>query len=121
MNPFTVLEKRGAIIDVASVGSAAPKSADYDEARGPGGRTGAPRDLERSRRVGLSRTVCDECGGVKGEVILRHAPGCSASGQRRRETTGPLDAASPAMRIHEREGLVVLTPARATADEAGWH
>lgn len=94
MKSFTVLEKRGAILDAASVGRAASRGGDYDESRGPrGSRAGAPRDMSRSRRVGLSRTVCDECGSAKGEQMLSHEPGCTAAGGRRRETTGPLHAA----------------------------
>jgi hypothetical protein len=123
MNAFTVLEKRGAVIDATSVGRAASRGADYDESRGPrGSRTGAPRDLAHSRRVGLSRTVCDECGGVKGEVMLSHEPGCESVGVRRRETTGPLRSASPIMRIFERKGQAWMTmeAAASTAAEAGW-
>lgn len=122
MNPFTVLEKRGAIISASSVGRLAPRGGEYDESRGPrGNRRNGPRDLERSRRVGLSRTVCAECGGILGEVVMSHAQGCTST-ERRRETTGPLNPASPIMRIYEKKGQAWMTieDGHATAAEAGW-
>lgn len=129
MNAFTVIEQRGAILGVSSLGRGASRGADYDEARGPkGNRPGAPRDLARSRRVGLSRTVCVDCGAVKDQGYCKHAPGCWTSddeGSTRRfvrETTGPLDNASPIMRIFERRGQAWMTleGGASTAAEAGW-
>jgi hypothetical protein len=48
-----------------------------------------PVDLGRSRRIGLSRQVCQECGAVKG-TITRHSAGCSLPGVWVTERTGPL-------------------------------
>ena len=72
-------------------------SADYNEANGPSlGNTVSlrglrmPADMKRSRRVGLSRDVCSECGGVKHEQSTRHERYCSVPGTRIRQRTGPL-------------------------------
>jgi hypothetical protein len=57
-----------------------------------------PRDLTRSRRVGLSRTVCTVCGAIKDQRRTFHKPGCNvhAAAEQfntprwRRERTGPI-------------------------------
>lgn len=94
MKNFTVLEKRGPVIAAMSVGRVARRANEYDEGRGPRGNSpGAPRDLERSRRVGLSRIVCSDCGGVRDQGHLHHEAGCEADYTLLvRQTTGPLAA-----------------------------
>lgn len=49
-----------------------------------------PTDLTRSRRVGLSRTVCVNCAAVKDQGLCRHASDCDAPGEWMKLTTGPL-------------------------------
>lgn len=57
-----------------------------------------PRDLHRSRRIGLSRTVCTVCGAIKDQGLTFHKPGCNVDAAAeqfgtpkwRRETTGPI-------------------------------
>lgn len=57
-----------------------------------------PRDLFRSRRIGLSRVVCTVCGAVRDQGLTVHKPGCDVdwdvydfgTPKWRRETTGPL-------------------------------
>jgi hypothetical protein len=73
----------------------------YDLARGPepaaipgtarGQRT--PVDLARSRRVGLSRQVCSECGAIRhgaGDRVTRHDGRCSTPAVWERQRTGVL-------------------------------
>jgi hypothetical protein len=69
----------------------------YDLAGGPapeGGLTArsqrTPVDLTRSRRVGLSRTVCADCGATKDQGKTSHTLACSLPGEWVRERTGPL-------------------------------
>jgi hypothetical protein len=58
-----------------------------------------PRELTRSRRIGLSRTVCTVCGAIRDQGLTLHKPGCTVDDDAvkfdtpkwRRETTGPLD------------------------------
>jgi hypothetical protein len=57
-----------------------------------------PRDLFRSRRIGLSRTVCTICGSIRDQGLTVHKPGCTADAAAeqfdtprwRREVTGPI-------------------------------
>lgn len=49
-----------------------------------------PVDLTRSRRVGLSRTVCADCGAERGESSISHSLKCRLPGEWVRERTGPL-------------------------------
>lgn len=115
MDPFTVLKKRGHIIEEEgeprhrSAGDS--QSDDYNLATGPThsrARTTRqmnprdykmPVDLTRSRRVGLSQTVCMDCGAIKDQGYCHHEAGCpnrpSALWNRTlprwyRHTTGPL-------------------------------
>jgi hypothetical protein len=128
MNAFTVIEQRGAIVSATSLGRASKRGGDYDEARGPrGNRPGAPRDLARSRRVGLSRTVCADCRAVKDEGYCQHENWCLGEegfpGGFRRETTGPLTNASPLMQITVQDDVAhatIVAGGAVTADEAGW-
>lgn len=74
-----------------------------DEASGPGNPNPllpkGPRDLYRSRRVGLSRTVCTVCGSTRDQYRTHHKPGCNVdelvaefgTPKWRRETTGPME------------------------------
>lgn len=70
---------------------------EYNEKHGPSlGNTVSlrgfrmPADMKRSRRVGLARDVCSECGAVKGERLVHHESKCSVPGTRIRQRTGPL-------------------------------
>lgn len=49
-----------------------------------------PVDLTRSRRAGLSRTVCANCAAIKDQGVCRHARDCDAPGEWMRLTTGAL-------------------------------
>lgn len=57
-----------------------------------------PRDLARSRRIGLSRTVCTVCGATRDQGRTLHKSGCTVDAavsefgtpKWRRETTGPI-------------------------------
>lgn len=57
-----------------------------------------PRDLVRSRRVGLSRTVCTVCGATRDQGRTLHKSGCNVdhvhakfgTPKWRREVTGPM-------------------------------
>jgi hypothetical protein len=57
-----------------------------------------PRDLHRSRRIGMSRTVCTVCGSARDQGLTLHKPGCTVDEDAekygtpkwRRERTGPL-------------------------------
>lgn len=66
--------------------TAAPTSYDSQSIRG----TLEPVDLARSRRVGLSRFTCVECGATKNEGFAHHPSWCHTPGEFVRETTGPL-------------------------------
>lgn len=69
-----------------------------------------PRDLHRSRRIGLVRVVCTVCGAERDQGLTLHKPGCSIESAAdefgtpkwRRETTGPLST-------------------RQTSRDTGWH
>ena len=58
-----------------------------------------PRDLFRSRRIGLSRTVCTVCNAVRDQGMTHHQSGCNVAEAHerfgtpkwRRETTGPIE------------------------------
>lgn len=109
MNPFTVMKKRGHILaeDSSEVDRRRLMNSDgdYNLASGPKLTAGArkpasrdyrmPVDLTRSRRVGLSRTVCGGCGAVYDQGHARHSRYCAVPATelgrlRVRETTGPL-------------------------------
>lgn len=65
----------------------------YDLSTGPAlDKKRTPADLERSRRVGLSREVCEECESVRGiNGVTTHAVACPVpDNSYRRETTGPM-------------------------------
>lgn len=74
-----------------------------NDANGPGNPNPlvpkGPRDLFRSRRIGLSRTVCMICGAIRDQGLTFHKPGCTAEAccdqfgtpRWRRESTGPID------------------------------
>jgi hypothetical protein len=57
-----------------------------------------PRDLFRSRRIGLSRTVCTVCGATRDQGLTVHRSGCDVdqkvvyfgTPKWRYETTGPM-------------------------------
>lgn len=62
------------------------------EGRRPRGAAG-PKDLERSRRVGLRRAVCEECGAPRfnvGDSITQHSVGCSVPNVWVKQRTRPL-------------------------------
>lgn len=69
-----------------------------------------PRDLTRSRRVGLSRTVCTVCGAIRDQGRTFHKSGCNVDAAHaeygtpkwRREVTGPIET-------------------RQTSRDTGWH
>lgn len=119
MDPFTVMNLRGHMMDdVTQVLDMRRRmeSGDNDVTRlasGPvptpraGGRKTSrrdfrsPQELTRSRRVGLSATVCSDCGAVIDQGRARHTAKCwtarnyaeiyvTGSGHRVRMTTGPM-------------------------------
>lgn len=57
-----------------------------------------PRDLNRSRRIGLSRVVCTVCRSSRDQGLTLHKPGCNVDEMNERygtpkwvrEVTGPL-------------------------------
>lgn len=127
MDPFTVLKNRGHILNeepslsraVTHIG----ERDDYNLAAGPVRSLTArsdkqmqprdykmPVDLARSRRVGLSRIVCQACGSTKDQGLTHHAPWCPA----------PLMADRIEGYAWERETTGPLAPNQTSAD-VGWH
>lgn len=112
MDPFDVLKQRGHILEGGATNfnrtvTHSGANDDYDVASGPKRSLTArsdkkmvprdyrmPVDLARSRRVGISLTICTECGATKDQAFCRHNPGCSAPGTFWQDTSGPLPAFS---------------------------
>lgn len=114
MNPFDVLKVRGHILGEDGdsgfnrVTTHSGLHDDYDQARGPSRSLTArsdkkmqtrdyrmPVDLARSRRVGLTRTVCPMCFAVRDQGFTQHERWCPAAVAAdrpdwKKETTGPM-------------------------------
>jgi len=69
-----------------------------------------PRDLNRSRRIGLSRTVCTVCGAIRDQGLTLHKPGCTADELEREFDT-------PKWRREETDPI----PKNMTSKHTGWH
>lgn len=102
----------------------------YDIGRGPSGRGNrTPKDLYRSRRVGLVRSACPECGAIHDQGFTVHEGTCSYAVETyrpewKREKTGPLPGFGLVRMITVRIGDVndhgLLFTDDITADEIGW-
>lgn len=113
MDPFTVMKARGKIVPDEMAAEFDRKTTysgtkdDYDLASGPSRTLTArsdkamstrdyrmPTDLARSRRVGLSRTICIDCGAIKDQGRATHAADCLVGvhgpAAWLREVTGPM-------------------------------
>lgn len=109
MDPFTILESRGHIMEsgdntVRTTSHSGPGD-DYDLATGPKRSLTArsdkaltardlrmPGDLMRSRRVGLTREACPCCGASMDQGRALHTGKCACRGRTEfvRQTTGPM-------------------------------
>lgn len=102
----------------------------YDMGRGPAGRgMRTPHDLYRSRRVGLVRESCPECGAIHDQGFTRHEGSCSYAVETcrpdwKRERTGALPGHGHVRTITVHTGDVntpgLLFVDDITADEIGW-
>ena len=77
----------------------------------------APVDLNRSRRVGLTRFACTHCGAIKDQNPTRHSKSCPTPGTYRREGTGPMAGAE---RVLKGGKLIGMSSAWTSVD-TGWH
>lgn len=99
---LTILRTRGHVLAENDTLGSDHKGRDYDDAKGPSGRSSGgrklaardyrmPFDLLRSRRVGLIARVCSRCGAFKDNGRCDHYTGCDAGPyDEARITTGPM-------------------------------